>query len=160
MNSFNQAPVDARVPDWACPDCGQRFTARHASHSCAVQEPERFFAPYPHGLPLLARLRAILESFGPVEVNATKTQVSFRARRRFAWLWVPQMALKRGPPDVFLAFDLARRVTSPRIKESVEVRPGHWVHHMRIGSVDDLDGEVQGWLRQSFEDASGQGKGV
>jgi hypothetical protein len=146
--------------DWTCPDCRQRFAARNASHSCAVQDPEAFFAPYPHGLPLLARLRKVLQSFGPVEVNATKTQVSFRARRRFAWLWVPQMALKRGPPDVFLAFGLPYRAASRRIKESVEVRAGLWVHHLRLGSADDLDDEVQGWLRESYEAAKGEGKGV
>jgi hypothetical protein len=97
-----------------------------------------------------AVLKAV-EEFGPVDAMATKTQVSFRARTRFAWLWVPQMALKRGPPDVYLTFGLPRRVASPRIKESVAARPGRWMHHMRLGSTSEVDAEVVAWLREAYE---------
>lgn len=142
------------MSDWTCPRCGQAFVARNARHSCDRQAIEEFFGPYPKGLPLFRAVLKAVESFGPVEAAATKTQVSFRARTRFAWLWIPQMALKRGPPDVYLTFDLPRRVASPRIKQSVEARPGRWVHHMLLASPRAVDAEAKAWLREAYETAA------
>lgn len=130
--------------------------ARNASHSCAVRTIEAFFAPYPKGMPIFRAVRRAVSAFGPVEVAATKTQVSFRARTRFAWLWVPQMALKRGPPDVYLTFDLPRQVTSPRVKQAVQTRPGRWTHHVKLDSSRSVDGEVKAWLGEAYAQASGR----
>lgn len=139
------------MAEWTCPRCGRTFLAKHARHACVSQPPEAFFAPYPHGLPLLDALRRALPH---ASVEATKTQVAFRARRRFAFLWIPSMALRRGPPDVYLAFDLPRRVASPRIKESIEVRPGLWTHHMLLRKPGDVDAEARAWLREARDAAA------
>ncbi|MHB1260655.1 MAG: DUF5655 domain-containing protein [Thermoplasmatota archaeon] len=139
------------MTEWTCPRCRQVFLARNARHSCDRQAIEEFFGPYPHGLPLFEAVLRAVRAFGPVEPAATKTQVSFRARTRFAWLWIPQMALKRGPPDVYLTFDLSHCVDSPRIKEAIQVRPGRWVHHLRLASPRDVDAEVKAWLREAYE---------
>lgn len=49
-------------------------------------EPEDLFAGHPVALATLDRVRAILETGGPVEVRATKSQVAFWRARAFAWL--------------------------------------------------------------------------
>ena len=94
-----------------------------------VRTPEAFFAPYPKALPLYRAVRKLLEGFGDVET----------------------IALKRGPPDLYLSFDLPKPVRSPRFKEVYEARAGCWVHHMRLAKKADLDAQVRGWLRASDE---------
>lgn len=143
------------MPEWTCPKCGRTFGATNARHSCTSQSPNAFFAPYPDALPLYRRIHKTIAGFGPVEVEATKTQVAFRAKRRFAHLWIPAMSLKRGPPELFLTFDLGRRVRSPRIKESYAPRRGHWMHHMRIARASDIDAEARAWLREAYDAAGG-----
>lgn len=138
-------------PGWTCPRCGRSFLARNARHSCTSQAPEAFLAPYPKALPLFRVVERYLSSLGDVQAEATKTQIAFRAKRRFAFLWIPALALGRGPPDLHLTFDLPRRVRSPRIKESVLSHPNVWTHHMRFARKADLDDEAKGWLREAYE---------
>jgi len=40
-------------------------------------------------------LREYVESLGPVKIEATKTQVSFGLKTKFAWVWLPQMWIKK-----------------------------------------------------------------
>ena len=138
------------MAEWTCPRCGRVFQARDARHSCVSQDPEKLLAPWPDAIPLCRAVRDLLAGFGPVEPEATRTQVSFRARRRFAYLWVPRLSLNRGSDDLHLTFDLRRREASPRVKESVESRPGLWTHHVLLRSASDLDEEVAGWLREAY----------
>lgn len=75
------------------------------------------------------------------------TQVAFRGRKRFAFLWFTP----RKEAELVLTFDLRRRIRSPKIRESVEIRPGLWTHHVVLETVGDLDGDVRGWLREAYE---------
>lgn len=80
--------------------------------------------------------------------SSTRTQTAFRARRTFAILWIPPAVLA-VPPDVYLSIALERRLHSRRIKESVEVRPGLWMHHIRIDGPANVDGQIVAWLREA-----------
>lgn len=102
---------------------------------------------------IFARVRAGIAAIGPATVHATATQVGFGARRRFAYLWIPGLALGRGPPDVYLTFTLPRRVRSPRIKEAVEPRPGLWTHHMLLASPASVDAQVRAWIAEAYRAA-------
>ena len=84
---------------WTCPVCGRQFLHRNASHSCAVQEVEAFFAGRARPLALFRPIREYIVSLGDIEVAATKSQVSFAARTRFAWVWLPQQYLPNAPHD-------------------------------------------------------------
>lgn len=95
-----------------------------------------------------------LTTLGPIDVAATKTQISFRARIRFAYLWFPNRVRGTGKPEMFLTFDLRRPEPSPRIKERVNPRSDLWVHHFSLRKRDDFDAEVRGWLREAFTSAS------
>ncbi len=111
----------------------------------------RLFAGRPVPLRLFRAIRKKVESIGPVKVVPTKTQVSFRARTGFAWVWLPQMWIEKAAEDgVVLTLDLRRRVVHPRIKTAVEPSPGRWTHHIVILKEDDLDDNVLGWLREAY----------
>ena len=42
---------------------------------------------------------------------------------------------------------------SPRWKQVVEPAPGRFTHHLELRSVDEVDDEVGGWLREAWEAA-------
>ena len=120
---------------------------------------ERLFDGRPTPLRLYRAIRQRLETFGPLTVRGTDTQVSFRARRAFAWVWLPQRWAEGRPADsVTLTFSLDAPLDDRRIVQVVEPRPGHWTHHVVIQDESDLDGAVDGWLRQAYGLAGGDAR--
>jgi hypothetical protein len=95
------------------------------------------------------RVRAILSGIGRVEVRTTKSQVAFRGRWAFAWLWRPGQHLAHPKAEIVLSISLGRCDSSPRWKEVVQPAPGHWMHHLEIRFLDDVDGEVEAWLAEA-----------
>ena len=102
---------------------------------------------------LFVAVRAAIESLGPVEVRATKSQIAFRRRVGFAWAWMPAQYLHGEVAPLVLTIDLKRRDPSPRWKEVVEPRPGRFTHHLELHDAAELDAEVIGWLREARTEA-------
>jgi hypothetical protein len=115
--------------------------------------PAEFFAGSPLGAAVFERVRAVLVFLGPFEVRVTTSQVAFRRRRAFAWLWLPGRYLEHPSAEVVLSLSLGRREESPRFKEVVHPAPAHWIHHLDIHAVTDVDDEVVGWLREAADRA-------
>ena len=114
-----------------------------------------FFADTPLGVQIHdAVCAALADHDPPVEVRVSKSQVAFRARRGFAWLWRPPMYLRNPAADVVLSIALERKDPSPRFKEVVHPSPGFWQHHLELHDVSDIDGEVVAWLREARDAAS------
>lgn len=88
-----------------------------------------------------------------VTVRTSKSQVAFRRRRGFAYLWLPGMYLAKPSAEVVLSIALDRELASGRFKEVVHPSPRVWMHHLEIRSLDDLDDEVSGWLRSAYDAA-------
>jgi hypothetical protein len=117
---------------------------------------QRLFADRPVPRRLYHAIRSHIERIGPVVVRSTESQVSFRARRRFASVWLPQLWTQNRPADsVTLSFILDHQVNDRRIVESVEPHPGRWTHHVVIENETDLDGPLEGWLREAYALADG-----
>ena len=57
-----------------------------------------------------------------------------------------------GPPFPGGAFGLREPLDHPRISGRVEPRPGRWTHHVVVGTPQELDGELLGWLRAAAEE--------
>ena len=115
---------------------------------------ESLFEGYPRSLALFQHVRRYIDSLEAVKVEASKTQVSFGVKRKFAWVWLPQMGIKKQPQDsLVLTFSLPRRVEDPRIKQAVEPRPGRWTHHVVMLREADFDDRVKEWLRESYSRA-------
>lgn len=98
--------------------------------------------------------RAVLDTIPDAQVRVTKTQLAFRRGRAFAWLWRPRRWLGLRAAEIVLSIALPREDRSPRWKEVVHPAPRAWMHHLEIGSVDQMDEEVRAWLRE----ASGLGE--
>jgi hypothetical protein len=113
---------------------------------------EGLFEGRPVALGLFAVVRRYVESFGPVTIEVAKTQVSFGSKRKFAWVWLPQMWIKKQPENsIVLAISLRRKVVHHRIKEATEPYPGRWTHHIVIEKESGFDEEVKRWLREAYE---------
>ncbi|SRR5512138_1084364 len=119
----------------------------------APTTPEEFFAGQPLGLATYAWVRTRVAELGGAEVRVSTSQVAFRRRRGFAFLWRPDRYLDDPDVEVVLTLVLDRHDPSPRFKEVVH--PGRsWVHHLEVRDVAELDEEVEGWLREAYDDAT------
>lgn len=112
---------------------------------------EGLFEGRPESYRLFQAVQRYIESIGPVNIEAAKTQVAFSLTTKFAWVWLPQMWIKEANEgSITLTFDLGRHVRHERIKQAVEPRPGRWTHHVVIEKESDLDDNVREWLREAY----------
>lgn len=103
---------------------------------------------------LFDAVRAAIVRFGGVEVCPTKSQIAFRHRTAFAWVWVPEQYLRGdGLPPLVLTVGLRRHSHSSRWKQVVEPHRGRFVHHMELREESQLDTELLGWLREAYDEA-------
>jgi hypothetical protein len=107
------------------------------------------FRGAPVALAAYRRVREVLTDVDGVEVRVSRSQVALRRRRGFAWLWLPGRYLAHPRSEVVLSVALARRDPSPRWAQVAHPAPRQWVHHLDVNGVDDVDGEVGGWLHEA-----------
>jgi hypothetical protein len=112
----------------------------------------RFFAGHPDGQGVAAAVARAVESVGPHEVRVSRSQVAFRRRVGFAYLWRPGQYVASEVPAV-LSIALPREVASPRWKEVVHPSPHSWMHHLELLAPGEVDAEVLDWLREAYDAA-------
>jgi hypothetical protein len=93
---------------------------------------------------LFDRFESLIAACGPYEVAPAKTRIAFMGRVRFAGVTAVS---DRG---MTIAFGLPRPLRSGRIRAIDHYPPAWHVHTMRITSVEELDDELLGWLRESY----------
>lgn len=120
---------------------------------------EQMFGGLPQARGLYDLVEGFIRSLGRVEVVPRRTQVGFRHLRMFAWVWLPQMWIKKQPSEsITLGFGLDHRVSDRRIKQSVEPYPGRFTHHVVILRASDFDAAVRGWVREAYKQAARPGR--
>jgi Domain of unknown function (DUF5655) len=117
-------------------------------------QPEDFFADHPDARAVFEKVRSVLNRLGPLEVRTSKSQVAFRRKRGFAFLWLPGRYLSKPAAEIVLSIALGRHDPSARFKEVAHPAPTQWMHHLEILDVGDIDDEVIGWLREAADRAS------
>jgi hypothetical protein len=115
---------------------------------------EYFRGRDPRAPMLFGTVRSTILSIGDAEVRVTKSQVAFRRRRSFAWVWLPGQYLSGAVAPLVLTIDLDRFDTSPRWKEVAEPRLNHFMHHLEVRGVADLDDGVLECLREAWAKAA------
>lgn len=91
-------------------------------------------------------------ALGPMEIRVSKSQIAFRRRRGFAYLWRPGTYVKSVVPLV-LSLALPYQAASARFKEIVHPSPRIWMHHLELLDSGGLDADVEHWMRQAYEAA-------
>ena len=118
-----------------------------------------FFDGHPAALPLYEKLKdSILAEVPEARIEVKKTQISFFTKRMFAAASFTPVRKAKDRPEPFLTvtFGLADRVASGRIDAAVEPYPGRWTHHVMIGSAEEVDAELMGWIREAAAFSSGK----
>ena len=77
----------------------------------------------------------------------------FAKRYGFAFVSFNPCRKAKDRPAVWMTvtFGLGYRKESPRIDVATEPYPGRWAHHVMVGSVDEIDEELLGWIQEAAE---------
>jgi hypothetical protein len=104
----------------------------------------------------MAAYERVLAAVAPIEgvaVRTSRSQVAFRRRHGFAYLWLPGRYLAKPSAEVVLSIALGRRDASERFKEVAHPAASQWIHHLELQSIDDVDEEVLAWLAEAADRA-------
>ena len=111
-----------------------------------------FFGEHMDALPIYERLEdAILTRIPDVKIKVAKTQITFANKRGFAFVSFNPFRKAKDRPAAWMTvtFGLGYRKESPRIDVATEPYPGRWTHHVMVGSVDEIDEELLGWIQEA-----------
>ena len=116
------------------------------------REIESFFSKMPEVIPLYERIEEkILERFEDVSIEIRKTQITFKSKRGFMYVWLPIRRMKNRPVNyLVLSFGLEQRIESSRIAESVETYKNRWMHHLIIEKPEELNDELMRWIQEAY----------
>ena len=137
-------PSQSHRPLWRCPKCGERFVTKNMWHSCGKQSLKALFArSEPHVFQLYKKFEKMVRACDPVRVIPQKTRIVFQVRVRFAGC-VP------GKSYLQCSVALPRKHNHPRFVKIETYAPHFHGHRFHIKSLEELDGEVQNWFRESY----------
>jgi len=114
---------------------------------------DEFFGDHDVSRSLFNALQEVINSIGPAEYKVTKSQIAFRRKKQFAWVWMPGKYLRGKTAPLVLSLSFPARDPSPRWKEIVEPAPGRFMHHLELNVLNDIDVEVIRWLQSAWEQA-------
>jgi hypothetical protein len=115
-------------------------------------DPTEFFHGSPVGLAIYEAVASSSNRLGAVQVQVSKSQIAFRRRRGFAYLWRPGKYVASTVPAV-LSLALPRELESSRIKEIAHPSPRLWMHHFELHDPAEFDAELNEWLHEAYEAA-------
>jgi hypothetical protein len=127
-------------------------TVLHVGAGDDIRRSQQFFDGCPDALLIYDAVEHALHAIGDVAIRVTKSQIAFRRRRGFAYLWRPGQYVASSVPAV-LTIALPHEVHSDRFKSVVHPSKTLWMHHIEIHEPGQIDDEVRGWLAQAFDDA-------
>ena len=120
-----------------------------------------FFGERMEALPMYERLEnAILTRIPDVKIKVAKTQITFANKRGFAFVSFNPCRKAKDRPAVWMTvtFGLGCRKGSSRIDVATEPYPGRWTHHVMVGSAEEIDEELLGWIQEAAEFANVKGR--
>ena len=107
-----------------------------------------------HGaLPLFEALEeAILARFPETKKRVGKTQITYYHRHVFACVSFARVRRRAELPKdyITLTLGLPYSLESERVAVKTEVCPGRWTTHIVLGTKEELDGELLGWLEEAY----------
>ena len=120
-----------------------------------------FFGEHMDALPIYERLEEqILARIPDVTIKVAKTQITFANKRGFAFVSFNPCRKAKDRPAVWMTvtFGLGYQKESPRIDVATEPYPGRWTHHVMVGTPDEIDEELLGWLQEAAYFAAVKGR--
>ena len=107
---------------------------------------------FPEGLAICRSVEQAVSRIGEASVSVTKSQVAFRRRKGFAYVWRPGQYVHSEVPTV-LSIALPHEVRCHRFKEVVHPSANVWMHHLELHAASQIDDQVRGWLEEAYANA-------
>ena len=120
-----------------------------------------FFGEHMEALPMYERLEnAILTRIPDVKIKVARTQITFANKRGFAFVSFNPCRRSKDRPAVWMTvtFGLGYRKDSPRIDVATQPYPGRWTHHVMVGSAEEIDEELLGWIQEAADFSATEGR--
>ena len=114
--------------------------------------PKDHFAGVPRGLGICRAVEHSIATLGECSVRLTQSQVAFRRRKGFAYLWCPGQYIASDVPAV-LSIALPHQIRSDRFKEVAHPSTHVWMHHLELSDGAEVDDEVRQWLAEAYASA-------
>ena len=85
-----------------------------------------------------------------------KSQISFYLGHQFGCASLLAVRKKREMPSPYLTvtFGLSYPLEHSRIAARTEPYPNRWTHHVIVGSLEEIDQQLLGWLMEAAEFAA------
>ena len=118
------------------------------------QDAFSFFESHQGAFPLYeAFMRKLKERFPQAKMRVQKSQITFSDRYVFAFLSFLRVKKKAELPEPYLVvtLGLSYPLESPRVAVKTEPYPGRWTTHIVIGTLEEIDEELFGWVQQAYE---------
>jgi hypothetical protein len=116
------------------------------------RQPEDLFDGFPESLAMYRQVQRAVAAIGEASVAVTKSQVTFRRRKGFAYVWRPGQYVHSDVPAV-LSLALPLQISSERFKEVVHPSENVWMHHLELRERGQIDDEVREWLALAYDHA-------
>lgn len=126
--------------------------SRTGDHDAGIEgrTPQDFFTGHPEGLALYTAVADAIATLGEVSIRVTTSQIAFRRRTGFAYVWRPGQYVHSDVPAV-LSVALPRPVESERFKQVAHPSPRVWMHHLELRDPAQVDDEVRAWLAEAYD---------
>ena len=117
-----------------------------------------FFDRWPQLVPLYEKLSdGLRRTYPDMTIKVSKTQISFCSRRMFAMVSLPEKRKKEWPREfLMVSFGLDYPLENSRVAARAEPYPDRWTHHVIVEHMEDLDGELLGWIDAAHRFAQGK----
>lgn len=116
--------------------------------------PDDLFKGRPESRRIYEAVVRAIASVGRATIRTSKSQIAFRRKTGFAFVWIPGTYLRHNDVPLVLTIALRRHDASPRWKQVVEPRPGRFTHHIELRSTKNVDGQVVLWLKEAWQAAA------
>lgn len=113
-----------------------------------------FLGGQPGVIPVYEALAGkLLAAYPDTRIQVGKSQISFYNRHLYACVSFARVKKKKELPESWfvLTLGLDHPLESPRAAVKTEPYPGRWTTHILIGSEEDLDEELFGWIDRAYD---------
>jgi hypothetical protein len=137
---------------WTCPLCNQQFKHNNQTHYCTNHAILDFLkGKSEQSIWLYQHFAQIYLTMGDIKPHATKTMIAFKSSKNFAYV----IRLGKNFIDIVLPFKTAY-MDNLCFSKIVQV-PGtnDYNHHLRIYHIEDVNDEVQHYMREAYKNGKG-----
>ncbi len=130
---------------WTCKKCNREFIKTNQSHSCVVYPIDNHFKGKGEKSKFLfnALVKSIKDNIGKLKVEALPCCIHIVSHYTFCGVWILKDKIR-------LDFRVDYQIVSKRFVKVEKLSANRTLYFVEIKEVDDIDSELLGWLRDSY----------